>query len=190
MRTLTYFIVLVAGLAVAGCGGRKAVVDDSNIEVEVVEGVAGAGAAGDASTTGLGDDLGTDAQSLDPSAGAGTGSGDANDSDLLNQRVVYFAYDSSLLGTEAEAVVEAHARYLQSTPDVQIILEGHADERGTREYNLALAEDRTQSVANLMQALGVGAERIQTISYGEERPVALGHDESSWSLNRRVEFLY
>ncbi|MDD9856907.1 MAG: peptidoglycan-associated lipoprotein Pal [Gammaproteobacteria bacterium] len=186
MRKLTYLIVFLAGLAVAGCGGRKAAVDESNIEVEVVEGVAGAGE--DASTTGLGDDPGTDAQNLGQSASASSGDGD--DSDLLNQRVVYFAYDSSLLSTEAEAVVEAHARYLQSAPDVQIILEGHADERGTREYNLALAEDRTQSVANLMQALGVGAERIQTISYGEERPVALGHDESAWSLNRRVEFLY
>lgn len=189
MRKLTYLIVLLAGLAVAGCGGRKAVVDESDIEVEVIEGVAGADAAGDASTTGLGDDLGTDAQNLDPSASA-SGGDDGDDSDLLNQRVVYFAYDSSLLSTEAEAVVEAHARHLQSAPDVQIILEGHADERGTREYNLALAEDRTQSVANLMQALGIGAERIQTISYGEERPVALGHDESAWSLNRRVEFLY
>jgi len=186
MRKLTYLIVFLAGLAVAGCGGRKAVVDESDIEVEVVEGVAGAEGA---STTGLGDDLGTDAQSLDQSASAGSG-GDADDSDLLNQRVVYFAYDSSLLRPEAQAVVEAHARYLQGAPDLQVTLEGHADERGTREYNLALAEDRTQSVANLMQALGIGAERIQTISYGEERPVALGHDESAWSLNRRVEFLY
>jgi len=185
MRKLTYLIVFLAGLAVAGCGGRKAVVDESDIEVEVVEGVAGAEGA---STTGLGDDLGTDAQSFDPSA---SGSGDdADDGNLLNQRVVYFAYDSSLLSPEAQAVVEAHVRYLQGAPDVQITLEGHADERGTREYNLALAEDRTQSVANLMQALGIGAERIQTISYGEERPVALGHDESAWSLNRRVEFLY
>lgn len=189
MRKLTYLLVFLAGLAVAGCGGRKAAVDESNLEVEVVEGVAGAGAAEDASTTGLGDDLGTGAQNLDQSTSASNG-GDTDDGNLLEQRVVYFAYDSSLLSTEAEAVVEAHARYLQSAPDVQIILEGHADERGTREYNLALAEDRTQSVANLMQALGVGAERIQTISYGEERPVALGHDESAWSLNRRVEFLY
>lgn len=189
MRKLTCLIVLLAGLAVAGCGGRKAVVDESNIEVEVVEGVAGADAAEDASTTGLGDDLGTDAQGLEQSASA-SGGGDADDGSLLDQRVVYFAYDSSLLSPETEAVVEAHARYLQGAPDVQVILEGHADERGTREYNLALAEDRTQSVANLMQALGIGAERIQTISYGEERPVALGHDESAWSLNRRVEFLY
>lgn len=188
MRKLTYLIVFLAGLAVAGCGGRKAVVDESGVEVEVVEGVAGADAAGDASATGLGDDLGTDPQNLDQSASASGGDGD--DSNLLEQRVIYFAYDSSLLSPEAEAVLEAHARHLQSAPDVQIILEGHADERGTREYNLALAEDRAQSVANLMQALGIGAERIQTISYGEERPVALGHDESAWSLNRRVEILY
>ena len=83
-----------------------------------------------------------------------------------------------------------HANYLNSAPGVQIILEGHADERGTREYNLALGEDRAKSVGNVLQALGVSLNRIQTVSYGEERPVALGSDESSWSLNRRVEILY
>jgi peptidoglycan-associated lipoprotein len=70
------------------------------------------------------------------------------------------------------------------------VLEGHADERGTREYNLALAEDRAKSVANMMNALGVDAARIETISYGEERPVAFGHDEAAWKKNRRVEILY
>ena len=187
MRKLfVFWVVLAAGALLAGCGGRGAVVDESEVEIEEIEGVAGADAG--ASASGIGGDDATDGQSLDDAGDAGaTGGGD---DDLLNQRVIYFDYDSSILPAESEAVVQAHARYLQGAAGVQIILEGHADERGTREYNLALAEDRAKSVADLMQALGVGAGRIQTVSYGEERPVALGHDDSAWGLNRRVEFLY
>ena len=171
----SYFIVLIASVVIAGCGGRKAV--DEGVEVETVEGT-----AGDVSATGLGGDDGTGGQGLDGVLGG--------DGDLLGQRVVYFEYDSSILTLEGEAVVQAHAQYLSSASNVQIILEGHADERGTREYNLALAEDRAKSVANVMQAFGIGSSRIQTVSYGEERPVALGHDDSAWALNRRVEILY
>ncbi|MDD9811932.1 MAG: peptidoglycan-associated lipoprotein Pal [Gammaproteobacteria bacterium] len=189
-RLATHLIIAAAALAVAGCGGRQSVVDDAEVEIETVEGVAGAD-SGDASATGL-DDGGTDGQALDGSTGAAgaAGTAEAGDDELLSQRVVYFDYDSSLLREEADAVVRAHARNLLRNPATQIILEGHADERGTREYNLALGEDRAKSVADLMQAMGVGGERIQTISYGEERPVALGHDESAWGLNRRVELLY
>lgn len=189
MRKLfVFWVVLAAGALIAGCGGRGAVVDESEVEIEEIEGVAGADADAGASASGIGGDDATDGQSLDDAGDAGaTGGGD---DDLLNQRVIYFDYDSSILPAESEAVVQAHARYLQGAAGVQIILEGHADERGTREYNLALAEDRAKSVADMMQALGVGAGRIQTVSYGEERPVALGHDDSAWGLNRRVEFLY
>lgn len=188
MRKLTtYLIIAAAAVAVAGCGGRKAVVDETEVEVETVETVEGV-AGGGASATAL-DDGGTDAQPLDSAGTAAGAAGDGDDS-LLAERVVYFDYDSSLLRDEAQAVVRAHARNLLQNPASQLILEGHADERGTREYNLALGEDRAKSVADLLQAMGVGGERIQTISYGEERPVALGHDESAWSLNRRVELLY
>ena len=173
MRTL--FIVLVASMAVAACGGRKAVEDDVN--VEAVEGT-----VGDASSSGLAGDGSSSTSGLDGSGGA--------DAELLNSRVIYFEYDSSSLTLESEAIVQAHARYLSTASGIGLILEGHADERGTREYNLALGEDRAKAVANLMQALGVGAGRIQTISYGEERPVSLGSDESAWALNRRVEILY
>jgi len=207
MRKLTAHLILAAAaLAVAGCGGRQAVVDDTEVEVETVEGVAGAaGAAGDSASATALDEVDADGQPLDStdttgaSGGAGGGGGGLSatdaaaaeaDADLLSQRVVYFDYDSALLRAEADAVVRAHARHLLRNPNTQLILEGHADERGTREYNLALGEDRAKSVADLMQALGVGGERIQTISYGEERPVALGHDESAWGLNRRVELLY
>jgi len=188
MRKLTtHLIIIAAALAVAGCGGRKAVVDETEVEIEAVDTVEGvAGAADGASATAL-DDGGTGAQALDS---ADDSAGVDGDDALLAERVVYFDYDSSALREEAKAVVRAHARNLQQNPASQLILEGHADERGTREYNLALGEDRAKSVADLLQAMGVGGERIQTISYGEERPVALGHDESAWGLNRRVELLY
>ena len=176
MRQLrTFAIVLVSALALVACGGKKAVEDD--ISVESVDGTAGDGA----STSGLAGDGSSSISGLDGSGASG---------DLLNSRVIYFEYDSSALTLESEAIVQAHAQYLASASGVGVILEGHADERGTREYNLALGEDRAKAVATLMQALGVTAGRIQTISYGEERPVSLGSDETAWALNRRVEILY
>ena len=87
-------------------------------------------------------------------------------------------------------VIEAHARYLETNPGAAITLEGHADERGTREYNIALGERRATSVRDMMLFGGASEQQIQTISYGEERPVAEGHDESAWALNRRVEVIY
>ena len=75
-------------------------------------------------------------------------------------------------------------------PDVLLSLEGHADERGTREYNLALGERRGQAVRRILRLLGIDSQRLSAISYGEENPVATGHDESAWRLNRRVEFIY
>ena len=176
MRNLrSCFIILVSCFAIAACGGRKAV--DEDITVESVGGL-----AGDASSSGLEGDGSADGSGLDGSLGA--------DGDLLNRRVIYFEYDSSSLTVESESIVQAHAQYLNGAAGVGIVLEGHADERGTREYNLALGEDRARAVSDLMQALGVSSSRIQTISYGEERPVSLGNDESAWDLNRRVEILY
>ena len=183
-KLLSYLLIACIGVVIAGCGGRKAV--DKDIEVETVDsgtaGVSTSGlAGGDTVTSGLDDGSVT---------GLDGGAGGISDGDLLGKRVVYFEYDSSLLTLEAEAVVQAHAQYLASNPGIQIILEGHADERGTREYNLALGEDRAKSVANVMEALGVSAGRVQIVSYGEERPVALGYDEAAFALNRRVEILY
>lgn len=181
MRNLqTYLLILIVSFTVAACGGRKSV-DESEISVESVDGTSGDSSG--ASSSGLSGDGSSSGSSLDG------GLSGAN-ADLLNRRVIYFEYDSSSLTLESEAVVQAHAQYLSSSSGVTIILEGHADERGTREYNLALGEDRAKSVANLMQAMGLSSSQIQTISYGEERPVSLGSDDSAWGLNRRVEILY
>ncbi len=99
---------------------------------------------------------------------------------------VYFAFDSAELSREARATLEKQAEWLQHHPQVRVIVEGHADERGTREYNLALGERRANAVKNYLVALGVAPERIETISYGKERPAVLGTGEAVWRLNRRA----
>ncbi|HMP77444.1 MAG TPA: peptidoglycan-associated lipoprotein Pal [Kiritimatiellia bacterium] len=102
--------------------------------------------------------------------------------------VVYFDFDSAQVGPGERTKVEAVAEYLRSNAGVGVIVEGHCDERGSNEYNLALGERRALAVRAYLVNLGIDAGRIQTKSYGEERPVALGHDESSWQQNRRAEF--
>jgi peptidoglycan-associated lipoprotein len=121
---------------------------------------------------------------------AGELSGTPADAALIAKRRVYFAFDSSQLDDENRKIVEAHARNLSSNPNLKVHLEGNCDERGTREYNIALGERRAQTVERAMRVLGVPANRITTVSYGEEKPVAPGHDESAWAQNRRVEILY
>jgi len=108
----------------------------------------------------------------------------------LAKRVIYFAFDSSEVTPEGRDLIALHARYLSQNPGINVVLEGHADERGSREYNLGLGERRAKAVEQLMSLQGVAARQMQTISFGEERPVAFGHDESAWQLNRRVELLY
>jgi peptidoglycan-associated lipoprotein len=109
---------------------------------------------------------------------------------LLAVRIIYFEYDSSDIKFEDRATVEAHAAYLVANPNTNMTLEGHADERGSREYNLALGERRAQTVERQMTLLGASPSQIRTVSYGEERPAIDNHDEYSWSQNRRVEIIY
>ena len=109
---------------------------------------------------------------------------------LLAVRIIYFEYDSSDIKFEDRATVEAHAAYLVANPNTNMTLEGHADERGSREYNLALGERRAQTVKRQMTLLGASPSQIRTVSYGEERPAIDNHDEYSWSQNRRVEIIY
>jgi peptidoglycan-associated lipoprotein len=98
---------------------------------------------------------------------------------------VFFALDKSDLTAESRAAVEKQAQWLKTYPNVNVMVEGHCDERGTREYNLALGERRASAVRSYLIALGVDAKRVQTISYGKERPAVLGSDESAWAQNRR-----
>ncbi len=110
--------------------------------------------------------------------------------DLLGDLVVYFEYDLSDIRSEFNAMLAAHGRYLANNPSANIRLEGHADERGSREYNIGLGERRAQAVRRVLLLQGASGTQISTVSYGEERPAILGSDEEAWKLNRRVELVY
>jgi len=109
---------------------------------------------------------------------------------LLAKRILYFDLDSALVKDEFSEVVEAHAGFLAENPDARLTLEGHADERGTREYNLGLGERRAQAVSQFLQLIGATSNQITNVSYGEERPIDLGHDDIAYQANRRVELVY
>ena len=102
---------------------------------------------------------------------------------------VFFDFDKSVLRTDAKQTLENDLQWLTANSQVRIVLEGHCDERGTNEYNLALGERRAKTVRDYLVAGGVDSKRISTISYGEERPFVLGHDESAWQWNRRGHFV-
>ena len=125
-------------------------------------------------------------------AGAGAGgAAELNDPNSpLYKKVIYFDYDSSEIRADNQATVQAHAAYLAAHPQTTITLEGHTDERGSREYNLALGERRALAVRRQLVLLGATAGQIKTVSYGEERAAATGHDESAYSQNRRAELVY
>ncbi|MCK5831812.1 MAG: peptidoglycan-associated lipoprotein Pal [Methylococcales bacterium] len=108
----------------------------------------------------------------------------------LSKGVIYFMYDSSQVRQDFIPVIAAHSKYLQSHPSQHIILEGHADERGSREYNIALGEQRAKSIFRMMKMQGVNSNQLEIVSYGEEKPEAEGMDEASWQQNRRVEVDY
>jgi peptidoglycan-associated lipoprotein len=109
---------------------------------------------------------------------------------LLDMTTFYFEFDQSTIQNKSKAALSAHAEYLDSNPSARVVLEGHADERGTPEYNLALGERRAISVRRYLMANGADADQIKVVSFGEERPAATSHTESSWAKNRRVEIKY
>ncbi len=108
----------------------------------------------------------------------------------LSKMVIYFDFDQSTIRAEFVDVINAHGRYLARNKDKRVRLEGHADERGSREYNIGLGERRAQSVRRMLKLQGVSDTQITTVSYGEERPANEGHDEAAWAQNRRVEINY
>jgi peptidoglycan-associated lipoprotein len=108
---------------------------------------------------------------------------------MPNIRVIYFEFDSSEINSEGRNLAAGWAAYLAANPNARVRLEGHCDERGTREYNVGLGERRANAVLQALTARGASARQISVTSYGEERPVAAGHDESAWQQNRRVEIV-
>ncbi|HVW69326.1 MAG TPA: peptidoglycan-associated lipoprotein Pal [Steroidobacteraceae bacterium] len=109
---------------------------------------------------------------------------------LLAKRIVYFDFDSSEIKGDGTDIVAAHAKYLASNPTARVRLEGHTDDRGSREYNIGLGERRAQSVRRALLLQGASEAQLSTVSYGAERPAVAGHDEAAWSKNRRVEIVY
>ena len=109
---------------------------------------------------------------------------------ILYNKIIYFDFDSSDIRDDYVELVKHHGKYLALHADARIRLEGHTDERGSREYNIALADRRAQAVKKLLLFQGASNDQITIISYGEEKPAVLGHDEESWALNRRAEIVY
>lgn len=108
----------------------------------------------------------------------------------LSRRVIYFDYDSAEISAADQDTLLAHASYLAANPGQYIALEGHTDERGSREYNIALGDRRALSVQRILELNGVGTGQVSVVSYGEEKPAAEGHSDAAWRLNRRVEIVY
>ena len=117
---------------------------------------------------------------------AGTSPGTQGDLEVNVGDRVYFAYDNATLDSAARQTLDRQAQWLNQFPNVEVVMEGHTDERGTREYNIALGERRAAEAKNYLAALGVSPSRIRTISYGEERPADPGQDERAYALNRRA----
>jgi peptidoglycan-associated lipoprotein len=179
MKSMHVLAVAVLALGLAACQKPKQVKPEG-------EGSAATTEAGGATTSGIGSE----------SAGAGTDAGTALTAqqqalaDLEAKSVVYFDYDSSEIRSEYLDVVAAHAAYLVKYPAARVRLEGHTDERGSREYNIGLGERRGQAVRKALLLQGVAEAQVATVSYGEERPAVEGSEEAAYAQNRRVELVH
>ena len=170
-------LVMLVSVVLLGCGSNKSQ-DDAAEEQTAV------GAESDPNAQSFG------VATVDAGQGT-TGKGALGpDGPLGSQRVIYFDYDSSDIRKEYADVVAAHGKWLSSNAPVRVRLEGHSDERGSREYNIGLAERRAQTVRRALALQGVQESQVATVSYGEERPAAIGSDENAYSKNRRVEIVY
>lgn len=176
------------GLADSSLGGGKGGKGGPRINPYGKGGAYGTGGAGAYGADGAGG-YGADGSGGYGAGGAGGGELD-NPNGPLAKRVVYFQYDSYEVLPEYQSVVSAHANYLSSHPEQNVVLEGHADERGSPEYNIALGEQRAKAVLRMMRLQGAGDGQFQVVSFGEEKPAVSGHDDSSWQQNRRVEISY
>lgn len=175
MRSLPILLILVGALVLAGCGKKTPTVPDGPGST-AVEG-SDTGSTPGEGQVGEGRDL--------PGASGSPTGGPAG---VTN--VIYFDFDRSDIRPEYASLINAHAKYLSGSGTVKIRVEGHTDERGSREYNIALAERRAQAVRRALMLQGAGDAQLTTVSYGEERPAAVGSDESAYEKNRRVELVY
>lgn len=169
MRFKVLALIAVVGV-IAGCESTPG-----------ESGAAGGAGGAATATSGSGSGSGVTGQRSLPGPAAGS----VDELISIGDRV-FFDFDKYNLKPDARAALERQAAWLQRYPAVTIVIEGHCDERGTREYNLALGERRANSARDYLIALGVSANRVKTLSYGEERPVALGSNDAAWAQNRRA----
>lgn len=181
MRSFPLILVLAVAVLLAGCPKKPTTAPDG----EAGSTVAGQ-AAGGATTEGA---AGAGVGEVRPLPGGEGAGGEAAGAAAAADRVVYFDYDSSEIRPEYAELVAAQARRLVASPGTRVRLEGHTDERGAREYNIALGERRAQAVRRALLLQGVAESQIVTVSYGEERPAAEGAEEAAYAKNRRVEFV-
>lgn len=176
MKASKIALIVAASIAVAACGSKGT--RDTGSDAERVDSGArteGVGDRGPAQGTPLTDEQRL-RQELDQLAASGN--------------VVYFDYDRAEVLPDGMPILQRYADFLVKNPDARVRLEGHTDERGTREYNVGLGERRSQSVAQILRARGVSGDQLEIISYGKERPAQLGSNEAAWAKNRRVEIVY
>ena len=173
MHRVMAVLLLVSVCALTACASKPSKPADSGESGMASTGAEGSGAANPNASGPGGDD-----EVAGPQAG------------LLAKRTVYFDFDSSEIKGDGTDIVAAHAKHLAANPGARVRLEGHTDERGSREYNIGLGERRAQSVRRALLLQGAADAQISTVSYGEERPAVAGHDETAWAKNRRVEIVY
>ena len=174
MRHLRYLIPMVFLAVVMGCATQSGTDTRDGADT-------GAVAIDSGVTTGRVSDDGAQPGALIPGDRA---------LNLVNDRIVYFAFDSAEIRTADRELIRLHGRNLADNPDLSIRLEGHADERGSREYNIGLGEQRAHSVKAALMVQGVSTDQLTMVSYGEERPAVLGSNELAWEKNRRLEMVY
>ena len=184
MRNWTFAVLVAVLVAVGGCKSTE-----TQAPAPVEEG----GAATTGTTPGGAATTGVTTPGVTGSATPSPGGLDPRLRDprnILSKRLVYFDFDSFVVKDEYRPLVEAHAKYLQQNRAARLTLQGHADERGSREYNIALGQKRADAVKRMMVLLGATEMQIETVSFGKEKPAAIGHDETAWAQNRRVEIVY
>lgn len=175
-------VLLIAAMALTACGGKKNIRDAGNMPA-----AGGNGQYGQSNGMQQGRDIDVRGlEGIDPSERSKF----TDPNNPLSTRIVYFDLDSSTIPSRFSQAIQAHAHYLSQHPKVHLRLEGNTDERGTREYNVALGERRAESVKQALVLSGANAGQISTISYGEERPAELGSTEEAYAKNRRVVFIY
>lgn len=178
-----FAVIGLSAAFIVGCGSTASDTDSSTVteteveSTETADSSFGADNSGDLSSVVVEESNNTDATAA---------------KDMLDgvEHIFYFDFDKSIVRPEAREALAAHAKYLTANPGASVVLEGHADERGTREYNMALGERRAKAISRYLTIQGVAAAQIETVSFGEEKPANSAHTNTAWQENRRVEVRY